>query len=99
VNFVLGWQPMRATEDGANGATDGDECSEGTSLIEGVLNRDAVVAKESSSAMGQLARSCTNPMLVASVASVLLSLIGRTLTRVNPLYNRVSDICSLLSLD
>ena len=90
---------MRATEDGANGAIDGDECSEGTSLIEGVLNRDAVVAKGSSSAMGQLARSCTNPMLVASVASVLLSLIGRTLTRVNPLYNRVSDVCSLLSLD
>lgn len=87
VNFILGWQPACETNDGVEVATDGDGCNEGTSLIEGALQHDKVPANGPGSVVGQLARSCANPMLVASVASVLLSLVGKRVMRVDRSYD------------
>ena len=98
VNFILGWQPARATNDGVEAGTDGDACNEGTSLIEGGLQHDEAAANRSGSVVGQLARSCVNPMLVASVASVLLSLVGKRFMRVDRSLD-LSSICSISSLD
>jgi len=87
---VLGWQPATtpavATARAKGGHAD-DDCSEGTSLIDGALQRDNSVRGVSDSTATlarQLASSCANPMLVASVVSVMVSLIGESRRKAGP---------------
>ena len=89
VYFVLGWQPATPQLDVRVSTMDGianDESSEGIRLIEGGGQHGGAADTQKARAASdgsvtvtrQLASSCANPMMVASIVSVALSVIGQS---------------------